>query len=939
MPTDITVTELKETVTVTEATASITVTGDVATVAVTTTTQPVSVNNQTNGFVINTVTNKADIGLGSVDNTADLAKPISTATKQYVDLQVDNLTTAQIEESGNLYYTQARVDARVAAGIASIDYPVDSVNGKTNTVVLSTTDIGEGTNQYFTQARARSAVSGTGSIAYNSTTGVISYTGGSNPTTTDELPEGTTNKYYTDARTNSAFDTRLAAKTTSNLNEGSNLYYTTARVNSDIDTRLATKTTSNLAEGTNLYYTTARSNSDFDGRLATKSTTNLTEGTNQYFTTARARSAVSGGTGIAYDNTTGVVAVDATIATKTYADTTAASAVSTAIGNLVNSAPATLDTLNELAAALGNDANFATTITNALANKLDASGFASAFTGQLQGKTTSDLAEGTNLYYTDGRVATKIATYNYATVSYVDGAVSTISLTPGPTGPQGATGPQGIKGDTGATGPTGPQGIKGDTGDTGATGPTGPQGPTGSFSGSSTSDLAEGTNLYFTAARARSAVDNNVDLDVDGSDNVYVKSMRDATRVKGAIEATRNDAFIVPPAILSAVSGNNGIDIFSSSDSSNNGYGAQCSLTAYTGDTTAGSNTSASFQLRGANGTNSAPSANATGDVMGTVNFSGYSGTGFTSYVASANQGGSLTAFHPLQIQGVNAETPVESSFTLANAVQSSNYIRRLFLSIASVASSGSGVFTNTSGDIRRNDIVRVTGTLTGTMTFPGYVSGNLYYVTAGAASTTTFTLSATPGGKPIATTSGTTTGLTFERHRVEFNYATQTTFPFGQNSRVTIAGSTSGKFDGVGYVVFSTATTTGIGMYIAAIGNQTTAAGTIGLTNVSGAGTLRVRSFVVGQPINNANRVNLIEHNSLSATHRADTVTFQQGSSTTNHLVLDSTKAAFVKPLAFPAMDTTARNALTPAQGWVIFNTTTVKLECYDGTAWQALF
>lgn len=43
--------------------------------------------------------------------------------------------------------------------------------------------------------------------------------------------------------------------------------------------------------------------------------------------------------------------------------------VSTAISNLVASSPAALDTLNELAAALGNDANFATTITNALALK------------------------------------------------------------------------------------------------------------------------------------------------------------------------------------------------------------------------------------------------------------------------------------------------------------------------------------------------------------------------------------------------------------------------------------------------------------------------------------------------------------------------------------------------------------------------------------------
>lgn len=64
------------------------------------------------------------------------------------------------------------------------------------------------------------------------------------------------------------------------------------------------------------------------------------------------------GTTVAYDN--------ATYATQTY--------VTTAISNLVNSAPSTLDTLNELATALGNDANFSTTVTNSIATKLPLSG-------------------------------------------------------------------------------------------------------------------------------------------------------------------------------------------------------------------------------------------------------------------------------------------------------------------------------------------------------------------------------------------------------------------------------------------------------------------------------------------------------------------------------------------------------------------------------------
>ena len=43
--------------------------------------------------------------------------------------------------------------------------------------------------------------------------------------------------------------------------------------------------------------------------------------------------------------------------------------VDTAVANLVDSAPATLDTLNELAAALGDDANFSTTVTTAIGTK------------------------------------------------------------------------------------------------------------------------------------------------------------------------------------------------------------------------------------------------------------------------------------------------------------------------------------------------------------------------------------------------------------------------------------------------------------------------------------------------------------------------------------------------------------------------------------------
>jgi hypothetical protein len=50
---------------------------------------------------------------------------------------------------------------------------VTSVNGQVGAVVLTTTNIAEGTNLYYTDARARAAISAGTGISYNNTTGVI----------------------------------------------------------------------------------------------------------------------------------------------------------------------------------------------------------------------------------------------------------------------------------------------------------------------------------------------------------------------------------------------------------------------------------------------------------------------------------------------------------------------------------------------------------------------------------------------------------------------------------------------------------------------------------------------------------------------------------------------------------------------------------------------
>lgn len=92
-------------------------------------------------------------------------------------------------------------------------------------------------------------------------------------------------------------------------------------------------------------------------------TDNIGEGSNLYYTDAR---------------------VSTYLSTNSYATE---GYVTTAVSNLVAAAPSTLDTLNELAAALGDDPNFATTVTNSIATKLPLAG--GTLTGGLHINTTS----------------------------------------------------------------------------------------------------------------------------------------------------------------------------------------------------------------------------------------------------------------------------------------------------------------------------------------------------------------------------------------------------------------------------------------------------------------------------------------------------------------------------------------------------------------------
>jgi len=142
--------------------------------------------------------NGGDLKLQGYDN-------VNAVSLTYVP-GVGTGTVAFPDASGGTAKTIAYRDWVTSQGYITSN-AVNSVNGQTGVVVLTTTNISEGSNLYYTSTRA-----------------------------------------------NNDFDTRLATKTTSDLTEGTNLYYTNTRFNTDF----ASKTTTDLGEGSNLYFTNAR---------------------------------------------------------------------------------------------------------------------------------------------------------------------------------------------------------------------------------------------------------------------------------------------------------------------------------------------------------------------------------------------------------------------------------------------------------------------------------------------------------------------------------------------------------------------------------------------------------------------------------------------------------------------------------------------------------
>jgi len=339
----------------------------------------------------------SNVSLMSINTLADV-DTTGIQTNYYLKWNGTNWVPSLVSATADTANLSLLSDFANLAAIANVAY-FANLSGTANIVLsldnLSTSNLIEGANLYFTNARSRASLSAgdetiiydpvTGTIRANVAANVVSINGqqGFISLDTDDIPEGTANLYYTNTR---VFANISPLLTTANIREVNNLYYTNARVQQYVsnvslpnitvtgnvragnivlgtatltntndnntiivanaftytfaDTGIATfpgniigrtffgnitslfgLSTSNLAEGSNLYYTNARVYSNvipllnLKANVADLTTSNVIEGSNLYFTNARARAALSGGTGVVYDSSTGTINIGQNVAT------------------------------------------------------------------------------------------------------------------------------------------------------------------------------------------------------------------------------------------------------------------------------------------------------------------------------------------------------------------------------------------------------------------------------------------------------------------------------------------------------------------------------------------------------------------------------------------------------------------------------------------------
>ena len=362
-------------------------------------------------------------------------------------------------------------DFRVKNGLV-VEGTTATVNGNSILTTANTTDnLTEGlSNLYFTDERAQDAFGallGGGTqtnitVTYDDVNGTVSFIAenGVADSSTDDLTEGSTNLYFTDERAHDAVAAMINGGSHSNIvityDDASNTLSFVA------ENGVADSTTDDLAEGTgNLYFTNARALNAVQASYEAYADQAEADAiaTAAADATSKANTAESNANTYT-DDLIGDVTVDGTTGN------TVTDRIATAVSNLVDAAPGTLDTLNELAAALNDDPNFATSITTTISNG-DAATLASAqayadqaeadaiATAAADATAKADAAEADAIATAAADATSKANTAESNANTYTDGQITTVN---------------------------------------------------GTIAALNTNDVSKGTNLYFTDERAQDAV-------------------------------------------------------------------------------------------------------------------------------------------------------------------------------------------------------------------------------------------------------------------------------------------------------------------------------------------------------------------------------------------------------------------------------------------------
>ena len=345
---------------------------------------------------------EAKLQATSVTEDRDIILPDESGTlalQEWVTREIDALTTDDIEEgTNNLYYTEARVDANFStkttdnlAEGANLYYTDDRVQTKLSNVsghIIPDTDIaydlGSLTNQFRDLYLSGNTIYMNGiELSVDSTTNNINITnGGGTETVASETYVDT---QLANAVSNGTIDLSNYALVTDLFSGSYNDLTNTPTIPANLsdlvnDSNFVQNTELKTVAFTGLYEDLLLKPTLFSGSynaltdkpaLFTGSYTDLTNTPTLF--DGQYSSLVGSPTNVSvFINDAGYLTINDGYATETYVDT--------AISNLVDTAPGTLDTLNELAAALGDDANFSATITAQIGTKANAADLATVAT-------------------------------------------------------------------------------------------------------------------------------------------------------------------------------------------------------------------------------------------------------------------------------------------------------------------------------------------------------------------------------------------------------------------------------------------------------------------------------------------------------------------------------------------------------------------------------